>query len=200
MTASRSPHEAEREAKSRPLLVFFPLLIFLALAFLFFIRLFAGDSSLLPSALIGRPVPAFDLPPIEGLTGKPGFSDADLHQGKVSLINVFASWCVPCHEEHPLFLKLAADPRLQNSGVQLFGLAYKDDPANIRRFLGQKGDPFVRVGADRNGRTAIDFGVYGVPETFVVKGDGTIAYRFVGPLSEEAYQSTLLPEIEKARN
>ena len=198
MTASRSPHEAQREAKSRPLLVFLPLLIFLALALLFFIRLFAGDSSLLPSALIGRPVPAFDLPPIEGLTGKPGFSDADLHQGKVSLINVFASWCVPCHEEHPLLLKLAADPRLQNAGVQLFGLAYKDDPANIRRFLGQKGDPFMRVGADRNGRTAIDFGVYGVPETYVVKGDGTIAYRFVGPLSEEAYQSTLLTEIEKA--
>jgi len=192
--------KAERQAGSRPFLVFLPLLIFLALAGLFYIRLFGGDASLLPSALIGRPAPIFVLPPVDGLAGKPGFSDADLRQGKVSLVNVFASWCVPCHEEHPLLLKLAADPALVNASVQLIGLAYKDDPANIRRFLVQKGDPFARIGADRTGRTAIDFGVYGVPETYVVKGDGTIAYRFVGPLSEEAYRSTLLPEIEKAQH
>jgi cytochrome c biogenesis protein CcmG/thiol:disulfide interchange protein DsbE len=96
-------------------------------------------------------------------------------------------------------MRLAADPGLARAGVRLFGLAYKDDPANVARFLAGDGDPFARVGADRSGRTAIDFGVYGVPETFIVKGDGKIAYRFVGPLSEESIRNTILPEIEKAQ-
>ena len=190
--------ETKGRAAHRPLLVFVPLLLFAALVALFFIRLYSGDASLLPSALVGRQAPAFALPPVEGLSDKPGFSDADLRQGKVTLVNVFASWCVPCHEEHELIMRLSADPVLARLGVGLFGIAYKDDPRNISRFLADGGDPFTRVGADRSGRVAIDWGVYGVPESFVVKGDGTIAYRFVGPLTEEAYRETILPEIEKA--
>ncbi len=182
----------------RPLLVFVPLALFAALATLFVVRLYSGDASLLPSALIGRQVPAFDLPPVEGLPEKLGFSDADLRQGKVTLVNIFASWCVPCHQEHELLVRLSADPALARAGVRLFGIAYKDDAANIRRFLVEAGDPFARIGADRKGRTAIDWGVYGVPETFVVKGDGTIAYRFVGPIGEVSFRGVILPEIEKA--
>jgi cytochrome c biogenesis protein CcmG/thiol:disulfide interchange protein DsbE len=197
--ASTAPRpEAGSHATRRPLLIFVPLVLFAALAALFVIRLYSGDASLLPSALIGRQVPAFALPPVEGLPDKPGFSDADLRQGKVTLVNVFASWCVPCHQENELLVRLSADPALARAGARMFGLAYKDDPANIRQFLAEAGDPFTRIGADRKGRTAIDWGVYGVPETFVVKGDGTLAYRFVGPISELSYRDVILPEIEKA--
>jgi cytochrome c biogenesis protein CcmG, thiol:disulfide interchange protein DsbE len=196
MTATAPRPEAK--PTRRPLLVFVPLAVFAALAALFVIRLYSGDASLLPSALIGREVPAFALPPIEGLLDKPGFSDADLRQGKVTFVNVFASWCVPCHREHELIMRLSADPALARAGVRIFGLAYKDEPENISRFLAEAGDPFAKIGADRKGRTAIDWGVYGVPETFIVKGDGTITYRFVGPISAESYRDVILPEIEKA--
>ncbi|MBV9394537.1 MAG: DsbE family thiol:disulfide interchange protein [Methylobacteriaceae bacterium] len=174
-------------------LLFLPIVAFLALAALFFLRLYAGDASLLPSALIGRPVPHFNLPPLPG-TQTPGLSDADLRQGRVSLVNVFASWCVPCHAEHPVLMEIARDPQFRDR-VVLFGLAYKDEPENTRRFLGQGGNPFARIGVDASGRTGIDFGVYGVPETYVIRADGTIAYRFVGPLSEEALRQVLLPQI-----
>jgi cytochrome c biogenesis protein CcmG/thiol:disulfide interchange protein DsbE len=198
MTASAPRPEAGSHSARRPLLVFVPLVLFAALTALFVIRLYSGDASLLPSALVGRQVPAFALPPVEGLPDKPGFSDADLRQGEVTLVNVFASWCVPCHQEHELMMRLSADPALAHAGVRMFGLAYKDEPENIRRFLGEGGDPFAKIGADRKGRTAIDWGVYGVPETFIVKGDGTIAYRFVGPIGEVSYREVILPEIEKA--
>ena len=198
MTARAPTPLADSHAARRPLVVFVPLLLFAALAGLFLFRLYAGDASLLPSALIGRQVPDFDLPPVDGLD-KRGFSAADLRQGKVTLVNVFASWCVPCHQEHQVLMQLAADPILKRTGASLFGIAYKDDPANVQRFLAENGDPFARIGADRKGRVAIDWGVYGVPETFIIKGDGTIAYRFVGPVSEEAYRQTILPEIEKAQ-
>ena len=174
-------------------LVFLPLVAFAGLAALFFIRLYAGDASLLPSALIGRAAPHFDLPPLAGMS-TPGLSDADLRQGRVTLVNVFASWCVPCHAEHPVLMEIARDPQLKDR-VALVGLAYKDEPENTRRFLGQGGNPFARIGVDASGRTGIDFGVYGVPETYVVKGDGTIAYRFVGPLSQESLRQVLLPQI-----
>jgi cytochrome c biogenesis protein CcmG/thiol:disulfide interchange protein DsbE len=174
-------------------LLFLPIAVFAALAGLFFIRLYAGDASLLPSALIGRQVPHFDLPPLPDVQTS-GLSDSDLRTGRVTLVNVFASWCVPCHTEHPVLMQISRDPQVKER-VALVGLAYKDEPENTRRFLGQSGNPFVRIGIDASGRTAIDFGVYGVPETYVIKGDGTIAYRFIGPLSEESFRQVLLPQI-----
>jgi cytochrome c biogenesis protein CcmG/thiol:disulfide interchange protein DsbE len=198
---AEEPEAPAGEAASRKhsLLVYLPLAVFLALAALFLLRLFSGDASRLPSALIGKQVPSFALPAIDGLSGMPGFSDADLRQGHVTLVNIFASWCVPCHQEHPLLMSLASDTALKEQRVRVFGLAYKDSSENIAKFLGDKGNPYTRVGADRAGRAAIDWGVYGVPETFVVKGDGTIVYKFVGPMTEEDFRGILLPEIKKAR-
>jgi cytochrome c biogenesis protein CcmG/thiol:disulfide interchange protein DsbE len=190
MTVSR--HESEQEPARRSRLVYVPLIVFLTLATLFLVRLFVGDASRLPSVLIGKPVPSFSLPAVEGLAGTPGFSDPDLRQGQVTLVNVFASWCVPCHQEHAFLMKLAAQ------GVRILGLAYKDDPTNITKFLGAKGNPYTKVGGDRSGRVAIDWGVYGVPETFIVKGDGTIAYKLVGPMDEQSLRGVVLPQIEAA--
>jgi cytochrome c biogenesis protein CcmG/thiol:disulfide interchange protein DsbE len=183
--------------RRRRLLTLAPLLIFGALALLFFARLFAGDASHIPSALIGQSAPPLDLP---ALDGSAGLKDADLRQGHVSVVNIFASWCVPCHEEHAILLDLAADKALAAEGVRLIGVAQKDDPENIRRFLGAKGDPYSRIGVDRDGRAGIDWGVYGVPETFIVKGDGTIAFKLVGPMSPATLASVVRPQIEKAMN
>jgi cytochrome c biogenesis protein CcmG/thiol:disulfide interchange protein DsbE len=193
-TMAGSPGAGRR----RSLLVFLPLAVVLALAVLFFLRLFAGDVSRVPSALIGKPVPAFVLPPVEGMKDLSGLSAEDLRQGHVTLVNIFASWCVPCHQEHPILQAIAADERLKAKGLRIVGIAYKDEPENTRRFLGRGGNPYSLIGMDRTGRVAIDWGVYGVPETFIVKGDGTIAYKFIGPMSEAAFREMVLPEIEKA--
>jgi cytochrome c biogenesis protein CcmG/thiol:disulfide interchange protein DsbE len=185
-------------AQDRPLRRFglaLPLLVFAALAGLFWYALHGGDPARLPSALIGKPVPDFNLPPIEGLVagGAPvsGFSSSDLAQGEPTIVNVFASWCAECQVEHPLLMALAKEP-----GIRLFGIDYKDDAASARRFLGRYGNPYARVGVDGSGRTAIDFGVYGVPETYVVSGDGKIAYRHVGPLTEQAINDKILPLLK----
>ncbi len=172
-----------------------PLVVFAVLAGLFWYALHAGDPSLLPSPMIGKPVPEFSLPPIEGLSadGKQveGFGSSDLAQGEPTVVNVFASWCVECQVEHPMLLALAKEP-----GIRLYGIDYKDDMASARRFLGLYDNPYARVGADRSGRVAIDFGVYGVPETYVVTGDGKIAYRHVGPLTEHAIKTKILPLLK----
>src|SRR5690606_22948784 len=152
-----------------------------------------------PSALIGRPVPAFSLPPLEGLSGPggapvPGFSDAELKRGEVTIVNVWASWCAPCRQEHPLLMELAAEP-----GVRLLGLNYKDNPENARRFLGALGNPFGAVGVDESGRAAIDWGVYGVPETFIVGPDGTIRHKHIGPLTPDSLSGTFLPALRAAQ-
>lgn len=172
-----------------------PFLLFAVLAGLFWYALFGGDPSRLPSALIGKPVPEFSLPPIEDLLADgapvPGFSSLDLAQGQPTVVNVFASWCAECQIEHPLLMTLSKEP-----GVRLYGIDYKDDAASARRFLGRYGNPYARVGADRSGRTAIDFGVYGVPETYVVTGDGKIAYRHVGPLTAAAIKDKILPLLK----
>lgn len=196
--AEPSSNLRDKPAGRRSPLVYAPVLLFALLVILFLLRLFAGDASRLPSALIGKQVPDFVLPPVAGLQDRPGLSSADLRAGRVTVLNVFASWCVPCREEHEVIRRLSQDAKLAGLGVRIGGLAYKDEPANIRNFLSEGGDPYALIGDDRSGRAAIDLGVYGVPETFVIKGDGTIVYRFVGPMSDLSVRDAILPEIEKA--
>jgi cytochrome c biogenesis protein CcmG/thiol:disulfide interchange protein DsbE len=183
-------------AHRRKVVVALPLLVFLVLAALLYAGLRDGDPSRLPSALIGKPVPPTDLPPIPGLDvdGRPvpGLTNATL-AGAVSLVNVWASWCVPCHAEAPFLNALAKDGRFR-----LVGINYKDAPDDARRFLNRYGNPFVATGRDETGRTSIDWGVYGVPETFLVDRDGRIAYKLVGPITAQNLTSELLPRIEKA--
>jgi cytochrome c biogenesis protein CcmG, thiol:disulfide interchange protein DsbE len=183
-------------ARPRRLMVLLPLAVFLALAALFLVGLYSGDPSILPSALIGRPAPQTNLPPIAGLDRDgapvPGLDPAAF-KGAVSIVNVWASWCVPCHDEAPMLMQLAQDKR-----VRLVGINYKDDPGNARRFLGRYGNPFAAAGADANGRAAIEWGVYGVPETFVVGRDGHVAYKLVGPITSDNFFSLLMPQIDKA--
>ena len=185
-----------QRTRQRRILVLLPLVVFLALAGLFLFRLGSGDPSTIPSALIGKPVPVTDLPGIEGLVrdGKPvpGVVAADF-RGAVSLVNVWASWCIPCHDEAPILMRVAQDKR-----IRLVGINYKDQPDNARRFLGRYGDPFAFSGADLNGRAGIEWGVYGVPETFVVGRDGRIAYKLVGPITPDNLERVLKPQIEKA--
>ena len=173
-----------------------PLIAFVALAALLYFRLGAGDAARLPSALIGQAAPSLDLPGLD--EKKPGLADSDLRRGHVTVVNVFASWCQPCHVEHEFLLSLANDPALKAEGVALVGVAQKDSPENIRRFLGDAGDPYAKVGLDSDGRAGIDWGVYGVPETFIVRGDGVIAYKVIGPISAETLESVVKPEIAKA--
>jgi len=173
-----------------------PLIAFVALAALLYFRLGAGDAARLPSALIGQAAPSLDLPGLD--EKKPGLADSDLRRGHVTVVNVFASWCQPCHVEHEFLLALANDPALQAKGVSLVGVAQKDSPENIRRFLGAAGDPYAKVGLDSDGRAGIDWGVYGVPETFIVRGDGVIAYKVIGPMNAETLESVVKPEIAKA--
>ncbi|GAA4123917.1 DsbE family thiol:disulfide interchange protein [Aminobacter aganoensis] len=184
--------ETEKPARPRKLFVLLPLLLFLALAVVFLMQLLSGrDLSVVPSALIGQAAPKTVLPPLEGIS-LPGLDSAEFI-GKVTLVNVWASWCAPCREEHPVIVGLSKDERLT-----IVGLNYKDKPENARRFLGDLGNPYKAVGVDPNGRAAIDWGVYGIPETFLVGKDGKIAFKHVGPMSPETVAATLMPEIEKA--
>ncbi|CDX30395.1 periplasmic thioredoxin of cytochrome c-type biogenesis [Mesorhizobium sp. SOD10] len=184
--------ETEAPAPRRRLFVLLPLLVFLGLAGLFLSQLLSGrDASEIPSALIGLPAPQTSLPPLEG-ANLPGLESKDF-AGKVTLVNVFASWCAPCREEHPVLLGLSQDKRFT-----LAALNYKDQPENARRFLGDLGNPYQAIGVDPAGRAAIDWGVYGVPETFVIGKDGKIAYKHVGPLTPDSVRALLLPQIEKA--
>ena len=178
-----------------PILAALPLVAILALGGLFLARLGAGDASRLPSALIGQAAPKLQLP---GLDGGVGLTGADVRRGHVALVNIFASWCQPCHIEHEFLLNLAGDADLKAKGVEILGVAQKDSADNIRRFLGAAGDPYAKVGLDGDGRAGIDWGVYGVPETFIVNGDGIIAYKFVGPMDAESLEKTVKPEILKA--
>ena len=186
----------ESAPRRRSLLMLLPLLVFLGLAGLFWFRLGSGDPSRIPSALIGLTAPNTSLPPLSGLDkdGTPVRGlDPAVFQGKVSIVNVWASWCVPCHEEAPLLVALGRDKRFQ-----VVGINYKDAADNARRFLGRYGNPYDVVGVDGNGRAGIEWGVYGVPETFVVGRQGTILYKLVGPITAENIKAVLKPEIEKA--
>ena len=196
MTVTDKPAEEKSAVMRRRILVLVPLVTFVALAGLFMLRLSAGDPSRIPSVLIGRAAPATNLPPLSGLTraGKevPGL-DSAAFAGEVTLLNVWASWCVPCRDEAALLMVLAADRR-----IRIAGMNYKDQPENAIRFLARYGNPFVANGVDANGRAAIEWGVYGVPESFVVGRDGRIAYKLIGPITPENLDNTLKPEIEKA--
>jgi cytochrome c biogenesis protein CcmG, thiol:disulfide interchange protein DsbE len=189
---------ANQKSQTRPrrFIVLVPLILFAGLTALFLVRLNAGDPSLIPSALIGHAVPQTVLPAIPGLkrdgAAVPGIDPASF-QGAVSVVNVWASWCVPCHDEAPLLMQLAQDQRLR-----VIGINYKDDADNARRFLGRYGNPFAAAGTDQNGRAAIEWGVYGVPETFVIGRDARIAYKLVGPITADNFDSVLRPQIDKA--
>lgn len=173
----------------RRLLYVLPLAVFAVLAVYFALGL-GMDPKIIPSALIDKPVPQFTLPPIEGRAGR-GFSDADLKNG-VSVVNVFASWCIPCKAEHPFITRLAG------MGVAtVYGLNYKNEAADALRWLADLGDPYDEIGADRDGRVGIDWGVYGVPETFIVDAKGRIRHKHVGPLTQKALEGEVLPIIRE---
>jgi len=169
----------------------FLLLVIVAGYFLFGLERDPGE---LPSALLGKPVPAFDLPALTGATAsEDGMNTDDLTSGRdVKLVNFFASWCVPCRAEHPLITRLAG-----MDGVRMFGINYKDAPEDATGWLQRLGDPYERIGADRTGRAGIEWGIYGVPETFVVDADGIVRMRHAGPLTPEIVERELLPLIEE---
>ena len=187
-------------ARRSPWLYAIPLLVFAALAAVFAKGLFSGDASKVPSALIGKPAPAVTLAPLEGLLRDgqpvPSFGMADLAKGKATIVNVFASWCAPCRVEHPFLVAMAESPAVKQGKVQLVGFNYKDEAENARRFLGALGNPYSAVGVDRAGRAAIDWGVYGVPETFLIGPDGRILEKHVGPL-DGAAASRMLARAQK---
>ncbi|HLY56289.1 MAG TPA: DsbE family thiol:disulfide interchange protein [Stellaceae bacterium] len=178
------------EGHGRRWLALAPLAGFLVLVGFFVASLLSGrNPAVLPSAMIDRPVPSFDLPPLED--AKPGLKSGDL-SGKPVLVNFFASWCAPCREEHGTWAGYEAA-----GGVPLYGIAYKDVSANSKRFLAELGDPYQRVAVDRDGRTAIDFGVYGVPETYIVDAAGRIRFRYAGPVTPEILKDEILPRLAR---
>lgn len=191
-SVATSSHVAAGERAERRIRAGFlvPIVFFVVLA----IALGWGltrDPSLIPSVLIGKPVPEFDLPPVQGRTL--GLSRADL-KGEVSLVNVFASWCTACRDEHPMFMRLKED-----GIVPIHGINYKDRPQDAARWLRELGDPYTRTGADRDGRVSIEWGVYGVPETFVIDRDGRIVFKQVGPVTPKVYRDKIGPLIEELR-
>ena len=159
----------------------------LALMGVFGWGLFNGSDEL-PSVLLGKPVPEFSLSHVQGYPG--GLSNVDL-QGHISLVNVFASWCVPCRAEHPLLMELS-----KAGDIPIYGINYKDPPDQAVAWLNELGNPYTRIGADIDGRAAIEWGVYGIPETYVISAKGTIAYRYVGPLTRRSLTETILPLID----
>ncbi len=181
---------AMSSSRRRHLIFLVPVAAFLVFAAAFAVGL-GKDPRLVPSALIGHPVPAFQLPPVQGRVL--GLATADL-KGEVSLVNVFASWCVACREEHPLLMRLK-----EAGAVPIYGLNYKDRPEDAAAWLDRMGDPYLRTGADRDGRVAINWGVYGVPETFVVNRDGQIVYKQTGPITENILAEKILPLVDKLR-
>jgi cytochrome c biogenesis protein CcmG/thiol:disulfide interchange protein DsbE len=175
---------ARRLAGYIPLLVFFVMAVFLGIGL-------TMNPRNIPSPLIGKPAPEFTLPPVKGRTL--GLATADL-RGEVSIVNVFASWCIACREEHPILMELG-----KSRIVPLHGLNYKDKPDDAQAWLDQMGDPYMRTGADINGRVAIDWGVYGVPETFVVDREGRIAYKHIGAITPEILRDKIMPVIDRLR-
>lgn len=197
MTEIRDGGSAGCQRKGPSLFVLLPLILFGGLCVLFYLQLSkGGTSTIIPSVLIDKPAPDFDLPPLEGLVidGKPvpGFKRADL-DGRVTLINIWASWCVPCRQEHPFLMQLAKDERFLLAGINV-----RDSTRNALQYLVEHGNPFARNGVDRNYRTAIDLGVTGQPETFIVDKFGCIRKKHIGPLYPELWEKTMEPVIAEA--
>ncbi len=183
---------APRGRRATRLRYLFPLAAFVALTLTFGWALNSNrNPTEIPSALIGKPVPRFALPAVKGRALP--LSSTDLG-GEVSLVNVFASWCVACREEHPVFMQIRAE-----NLVPIHGLNYKDRPDDAAKWLDTMGDPYTRTGADLNGRVAIDWGVYGVPETFVITKDGHIAHKHIGAVTPKDLEETILPLIRRLR-
>lgn len=180
------------KGRGRYLLAALPLVLFAGLAGVFMTQLQSGrDVSEIPSALIGTRAPTLNLAALDG-SERPALTTSAI-AGKLTLVNVFASWCVPCRQEHPMLLELSKDPR-----VNVVGINYKDRNDNALRFLGELGNPYAAIGVDPNGKAAIDWGVYGIPESYLVGPDGTILYKKVGPFDPESFETQLMPAIEKA--
>ncbi len=197
MSADRDTGRAPEPAGRRGLALL-PFAIFFAIAAMFAFALRSGDPSKLPSALIGKAAPEMTLPALAGLreggAAVPGFTTAELRRGEPTVVNFFASWCVPCVQEHPQLLELRA-----RTGVRIVGINYKDPDPGGRRFLGRYGNPYAAVGVDDSGRAALEWGVYGMPETFVVDGAGRIAMKHVGPITPQMLEMRIVPAIEAAR-
>ncbi|MEL6609868.1 MAG: DsbE family thiol:disulfide interchange protein [Pseudomonadota bacterium] len=171
------------------LVLLIPLLVFAALAGLFAAGNFSGGDDTLPSTFVGRAAPPVALTP---MAGRVPFSDATLRDGEVKLVNYWASWCAPCRVEHPNFTILA------DQGLPIYGINYKDDAGNAEDFLQELGDPYSGVAQDPTGRTALDWGVYGVPETYILDGDGTILARIAGPVTQRTFEAQMRPVLEAA--
>ena len=190
--SDQSPSQSQgRDAKAGAGLIrFLPVVVFIAIAAAFYFGLSREDGQVLPSTFIDKPAPATDLPPL--LDDKPGLSSASLADGGVKLVNIWASWCGPCRVEHPFLMQLAEE------GVDVRGFNYKDARGQAKTFLQQLGDPYTAVGADPSGRAGIEWGVYGVPETFVINGEGRIVYKHVGPIQNRDLDQKIRPAIAAA--
>jgi cytochrome c biogenesis protein CcmG, thiol:disulfide interchange protein DsbE len=184
--------EPAPQPKKRLSLFAVPLLIFGGLAVLFLFALRTGDPSKLPSALIGKPAPVVALAALDGIAAN-GFATGDLGRGKVSVVNFWASWCAPCVQEHPMLIALAAETK-----VAVYGINHRDQPDAARKFLARYGNPYSAIGVDANGRAAIEWGVYGMPETFVINGRGEVVYKHVGAITLEILQSKVIPAVRAA--
>ncbi|VAV86435.1 Cytochrome c-type biogenesis protein CcmG/DsbE, thiol:disulfide oxidoreductase [hydrothermal vent metagenome] len=189
--------EAEEEPRRSIWFALLPVTLFGALVLVFFIGLTQGDTfKKLPSVLIGKPAPTLDMEPVENLVinGKqvPSFKGEELRDGKVTVVNFWASWCVPCRQEHPQMITLGKMP-----GIKLFGINYKNDPADAAQFLRQLGSPYAAIGSDFRGRAGIEWGVVGLPETYIVDGKGVIRYKFIGPISKRALEEGFMPKLRE---
>ena len=173
----------------RRILFIVPVFLFALMAIAFYKGLFINNDEL-PSPLIGQQAPQFDLAPPEGAAV--GFNTADLKKGKVSLVNAYASWCVPCHAEHPLLMQLA-----RTTDIPIYGINVKDKPEDAEAYLTNNGNPYTGVGADLNGRVSIDWGIYKYPETYIVAGDGTVLYRIIGQITQDTITDVIMPMVEK---
>ena len=192
MTQQMESEAGAGKGRGRYLIAALPLVLFGGLAAVFMTQLQSGrDVTEIPSALLGTKAPTLQLAALDG-SERPALTTAAI-AGKLTLVNVFASWCVPCRQEHPMLLELSKDPR-----VNVVGINYKDRNDNALRFLGELGNPYAAIGVDPNGKAAIDWGVYGIPESYLVGPDGTILYKKVGPFDPESFQTQLMPAIEKA--